>query len=445
MSLNCRKCCAMVIVVFSGVLANDVSAGQSEPPPQEAADSQASESEARLRRLLGQNPRNVLHLYELAKAQRRLGKTAEVLATIDQLLEVEPGNEPGMILLAELLAERQDWSAVVRLLRPLGPSSESYHVSHRLAEAYHQLDEQVEAAWYYAKAVRLNPMAVDDYIELARLHLGRGLPALAVRVLETALKQTGAGPRLHALLAEAYNEAGRPVGRIEIAPLARAIPGQIHADWFVLDRIEDEESSYRVCPSDSAIYHLHKAYQLGLNDASMQLLEADIWLNARLFGRARDIYELIEAIVLPEDLPGYHYRFGQALFGLNDLEGFQQHLHAAAQLDPQAYKPKLLEADIMLADRYCIQGNLAGYVQHLESAVRQSPRSVELRYKLGNALLEADRRGEAGAHLQVVLQLDPFHSDRERLLRLLNYQDLALPQPAELRPDGPKQQSKSDG
>ena len=445
MSLSCCKCLAMVVFVYSAALADPPSTEQSESQSQALADDQARESEARLRRLLGQNPRNVLHLYELAKAQRRLGKTAEALETLDQLLEVDPGHEPGTILLAELLAERQDWLAVVRLLQPLGPTSESYDVSHRLAKAYDQLGKQVEAAWYYAKAVRLNPVAMDDYRELARLHLKRGLPALAVRDLETALKHNGARPRLHALLAEAYNEAGRPVGRIEIALLTRAVPGQIHEQWFVLGGVEDQENAYRVCPSDSAIYHLHKAYQLGLDDASMQLLEADIWLNARLFSRARDIYELIEAIVLPEELPGYHYRFGQTLFGLDDLEGFQQHLQTAARLDPQGYKPKLLEADVMLADRYCIQGNLAGYVQRLESAVRQSPRSVELRYKLGNALLEADRRGEAGAHWQVVLQLDPFHPDRERLLRLLNYQDLDSQQPAEHRPDELKQQSKPGG
>lgn len=445
MSVNYSKYFAIVVFACSAALADHPSAEQSESPSQEAANDQARESEARLRRLLGQNPRNVLHLYELAQAQRRLGNAAEALETINQLLEVDPGHEPGLIFLAELLAERQDWPAVIRLLQPLGSTSESYDVSHRLAEAYDQLGKQVEAAWYYDKAVRLNPLAMDDYRELARLHLKRGLPALAVRVLETALKHNDARPRLHALLAEAYNQAGRPVGRIEIAPLTRAIPGQIHAEWFVLEGIEDQENTYRVCPSDSAVYHLHRAYQLGLNDASIQLLEADIWLNARLFGRARDIYELIEAIVHPEELPGYHYRFGQTLFGLDDLDGFQQHLQTAARLDPQAYKPKLLEADIMLADRYCIQGNLAGYVQHLESAVRQSPRSVELRYKLGNALLEADRRGEAGAHLQVVLQLDPFHPDRERLLRLLNYQDLESPQPATRRADDPARQSTPGG
>ena len=445
MLLNCYKYLATGVFAVSAVLAGHPSAGQSASQSQAATDEQAGESEAHLRRLLEQNPRNLLHLYELAQAQRRVGKTIEALETLDRLLEVDSGHEPGAILLAELLAERQDWPAVVRLLQPLGPTSESYDVCHRLAEAYSRMEKPVEAAWFYDKAVRLNPAAVDDCHELARLHLQRGLPALAVRVLETALEHDGDRPRLQALLAEAYNEAGRPVGRIEIAPLTLAIAGQIYAEWFVLESIEDQENTYRVCPPDSAIYHLYKAYELGLNDASMQLLEADIWLNARLFGRARDIYELIEEIVHPEALPGYHYRFGQALFGLDDLGGFQQHLQMAAQLDPQAYKPKLLEADIMLADRYCIQGNLAGYVQHLESAVRQSPRSVELRYKLGNALLEANRRGEAGAHLQVVLQLEPFHHDRERLLRLLNYQDLESQQPTEPRPDGPQQQSKPDG
>ena len=156
----------------------------------------------------------------------------------------------------------------------------------------------------------------------------------------------------------------------------------------------------------------------------MPLLHADIWFSAHEYARARDIYETIEAAVPKPRAAEYHYRYGLTLYWLDDLQGFQKHIEIAGEIDPEGYGPKLLEAHTLLADRYCVRGDLERYIHHLELAVKAAPRSVELHYKLGNALNEAGRRGEAASHWQVVLQLEPYHEDRERLLKLLNYADV---------------------
>ncbi len=403
---------------------------------QALADHDYQEAERLLQTLAAENPRNVSYLFDLTEAQRQLGKIDEALETLGGLLKIDPHHEPAVTLTARILAEKGDWQGIIKLLAPQATSTESYHLSHLLAEAYRQTNQLLEAAWYYDRAIRLNPEAVQDFVELAKLHLRRGLPALAVRALESALAlavedlptlDTHSAGQVHYLLAKAYHQAGRPLGKIEIMPVARAIPGNLHGEWYVLEAVEDQPNRYRVCPSNSAIYHLHKAFALGFDEPGIHLLSADIWFNANQYERARDIYEMIQAAVPTENLADYHYRYGMTLYWLDDLQGFQQHIETASELDPQTYKPKLLEAHTLLADRFCIHGNLDQYIRHLELGLEAAPRSVELRYKLGNALHEADRRGEAAAHWQAVLQLDPHHPDRERLLKLLNYEDLASP------------------
>lgn len=377
-----------------------------------------------LRRLVDDDPRNRAYLYELADVQRHAGQPDAALQTIDKLLALDPENEPAVILKAEVLLERDDWEAVIRTLTASAPSSESYAISHLLAEAYLRSGQLVEAAWFYEKAVRLKPEVLEDLVALGRLHLRRELPALAVRALNSALALAAGNPQVHYLLASAYHQAGRPLGRVRVLPISQAILGHTHEDWYVLEAVDDQPNRFRVCPSDSAIYHLQKAIELGVDEADVHLLNADIWFDANEYERARDAYEIIEATIPADRLAGYHYRYGVALYWLGDLEGFQQHVETAGKLNPKSYESKLLEMHTLMADQYCIRGDLDRFIHHLQRAIEAAPRSVDLRYKLGNALFEAERRAEALAQWQAVLQLHPHHPDRERLLGYLNDREL---------------------
>ena len=393
---------------------------------QALADRNYSRAETLLKDLLAEHPRDGRYLEHLADVQQELGRTDQALQTLATLLDIQPQHESAAMKSAGIMVERGDWEAVIRVLRPLSIASQSYELVHTLADAYHRLDRPIEASWYFDRAVRLNSAAVEDCTKLAELHLARDLPALAVRALQSALPFAGDEPQLHYLLAKAFHQAGRPLGKVQIMPIPQAIPGNISGRWYVLEAVEDHPGRYRVCPSDSAIYHLHRALDLGLEQADVHLLLADIWFSANLYTRARDIYETIESAVPQLRLAEYHYRYGMTLYWQDDLQGFLKHIELAGGIDPEHYKHKLLEAHTLLAERYCIRGDLERYIHHLELAVNEAPRTTELRYKLGNALNEAGRRGEAASHWQVVLQLQPYHEDRQRLLRLLNYADVEL-------------------
>ncbi len=383
-----------------------------------------SEAMKLLRRLVDDDPKNKTYLYELADAQRHASQSDAALETVDALLALDPANEPAVILKAEVLLKQDDWEGVIRMLAASAAFSESYEISHLLAEAYLRSGQLVEAAWFYEKAVRLKPEVLEDLVALGRLHLRRELPALAVRALNSALALAGDNPQVHYLLAKAYQEAGRPLGRVQVLPLSQAIMGHTHENWYVLEAADDQPNRFRVCPSDSAIYHLQKAIELGVDEADVHLLNADIWFNANEYERARDAYEVIEATLPADRLADYHYRYGVTLYWLGDLEGFQQHVETASKLNSKSYESKLLEMHTLMADQYCIRGDLDRFIHHLQRAIEVAPRSVELRYKLGNALSEAERRAEALAQWQAVLQLHPHHPDRERLLGYLNDRNL---------------------
>lgn len=339
-----------------------------------------------------------------------------------------------MVKQAVAAAERGDWRQVIELVQPLTASVDTYEVNHLLGQAYRQMDLPVEATWYFRRAVQLQPDAAGDLLELGELHLARGWPALAINALESVVSLGVADGRVHYRLALAYQRCGRPVGRTSIVSLAQAVPESTSGPWYVWEAIEGQTDRYRVCARGSAIYHLQRAMELGLDDPQAVLLYADIWFSAGQYERARDLYEMMESIVPREQMAGYHYCYGQSLYWLDDLNGFEEHIQRAVELDSEAYRPKLLDCYTMLADRYCVLGDVKQYIRYLELAVKQSPRSAELRYKLGNALSEAQRRGEAAAQWQVVLQLEPYHPDRERLLKLLNYQDVGGPTQTEPPP-----------
>ena len=185
---------------------------------QARARSDYSEAIELLRRLIDDDPKNKTYLYELADVQRHAGQSDAALQTVDELLALDPANEPAVILKAEVLLARDDREAAIRALTVSGSFSDSYEISHMLAESYLASGQLVEAAWFYEKVVRLKPEVLEDFVALGRLHLRRELPALAVRALNSALALAGDDPQIHYLLARAYQQAGRPLGRIRVLP-----------------------------------------------------------------------------------------------------------------------------------------------------------------------------------------------------------------------------------
>lgn len=370
--------------------------------------------------LVDEQPYNASYLFDLGRARAANEDLDQAVDTFKTLLQLDPNHKLAAVALAQLHDRRGEWPEVVRLLSPISETSAMFEVSHLLAEAHRNLRALEDAAWHYERAVRIDPQAQDDFVWLGSLYMERDLSALAIRAFESAVELGHRSARTHYQLARAYHRIGLSLGRIEVRPLRDAQPGMTHGEWYVLEPLADRPNRFRVTGSNSAIYHLQKAIELGLDEPGMHLFQADIWLSAKHYERAKKQYASIEDRVAFEDLAGFHYRYGLTLFGLGDVKAFQTHLDRALELDRASYKPKLQEAYTTVAEHYCLRGNLDKYIYYLERAIDEAPRSVALRYRLTNALIEAGHRAEAVVHGRVVLQLDPYHVDSQRMLELVN-------------------------
>ncbi len=386
---------------------------------QSIQDGNYAEAQRVLQLLVDGDPDNTAYLKDLADAQSRAGQAADACRSLERWLEVEPDNEAVVLRLSRILTQEGRWPEVVARLQPLANDTQSAELCRLLAQACHHQGLPAEAAWSYEKALRLDPGAEHDIIALSKLHLEGNQPPLAIRTLEQALEGDPRSAVLHYHLARAYLAAGRPLGKVDVRPLAQALPDRTSGPWYVIDALPENPNRYRVCPANSAIYHLHRAFELGLDHPDMHLLSADIWHAAGEHSRARELYETLETTVPPDQQAGYHYRYGMTLYWLDDLDGFEQHLQRALKLDPQAIEPRLAEAYTLLADRHCLKGDRERYIHFLELATARDGSAIEPRYKLGNALYEAGRQSDALEQYRRVLQMDPNHRDRDRMLDLL--------------------------
>ena len=90
--------------------------------------------------------------------------------------------------------------------------------------------------------------------------------------------------------------------------------------------------------------------------------------------------------------------------------------HVAIDANPDVYKPTLSDAYVTVATRYQQQGDTQQYIDFLGKAVEVNPLSASLHLALGDAHWLAGQRAGAIAQYKLVLELEPEHSQRVRLL-----------------------------
>ena len=89
------------------------------------------------------------------------------------------------------------------------------------------------------------------------------------------------------------------------------------------------------------------------------------------------------------------------------------------KLDPEAYRSAVVDGYLQVADRYNQAGQLRKYIEHLALAVNESPQTTSLHLKLANAFEEARKYEEAVQQWRLVLDLEPEHPQRTKLLNLI--------------------------
>ncbi len=368
--------------------------------------------------------KNNTYRLNLARAYRYDHQGEKSQDLLRQILKLSPDHVEASQLLAEIHHAGQQWKEIIALLEPLLKYRNDYPTYHMLGEAAYNLDDFVKARKYYEEATRLNRASALDHYQLGNIHLAENRYARAAIAYESAMRLGLESPVLHYKLASSYFNLRNYFGRISKVTVAAGEPDTISDDWYLIERVPGSKDVFRVAPPKSAIYQIAKAMEEGtdLPLADIRMLRANTFLSARRYERASELYAELAKMVVDqpkEDRALYQFYYAETALGLAKYDDYLVRLQKAIDLDKETYGSALVDAYDTVAEKYNQAGELDNYIKYLKLAVHESPQTASLHMKLGNALEEAKTFGPAVQQWRMVLDLEPDHADRTKLLNLI--------------------------
>ncbi len=362
------------------------------------------------------NPAKTGYQLLLAKAYVFGQQPAEAVKVLEKLLAAQPEHVEAGVELAELLSPRKQPDRVIAILEPLLKYKHDYPLYHLLAEAHYQKEELDKARGYYEKAVELNPQSDSDHYQLGNIYLAQQRFAKAADAYETAGRLGTSQAVYHFKLASVYSNLHNYLGHVTMAEIVGGKPGELKGEHFLIDPVPGRENWFYVSGPRSALYQVRKAQAAGIDIFDIHFLEANIWLAARRYARAAAIYASLEEKVKKEDAGLFWHSWSQAALGQQDYEAYLARLQKAIEAQPELYKPTLTDALVTVAQRYQQQGDTAKYIDYLKQAVDNNPLSAQLHLTLGDGHWLANQRPQAAEQYRLVLELEPTHPQRVRML-----------------------------
>jgi len=356
----------------------------------------------------------------LARAYRYAGNEDGATQHLEKLLKAAPDHVEAGQALGEIYSAAKRFEDVVRVLEPLLKYRHDYPTYHMLAEAQYELGELEKARKNYEEAVKLNPKSASDHYQLGNIYLSGNFFALAADSYQSALRLGLDSPVLRYKLGSAFFNLRNYFGRIALQTVKSGTPGMIHQQWYLIEPVPGRKDVFRCAPEASAVYQIAKALADGIEDRpDIHVLRATIYLNARRYAQAYEMFTEIGPRVPDEDKALFQYYCAQAAFGTGRYDDYLKLLGEAIELDPEAYQATLVDAYLKVADQHNQEGKLNKYIEFLARAVDESPQTASLHLKLGYAYEEARKYDDAMAQWRMVLDLEPGHSQRMKLLNLI--------------------------
>lgn len=319
----------------------------------------------------------------LTEAYRRLGRIYSAkqdhrgaIQAIESAIFYEPDSDEVLIDSAVVYFEAgQHQKALVQLQKVLARSPKSAVARHMLGKTYFMLRELEKAVNELEAALKLAPDDFDVAYTLGLVYLTQRQQASAGQLYEGTIKRLGDRAALHILFGRAYRETGFlpeaiaefkkalildprcPRGHYYLgltyllsdgaSKLSEAVdefkselaanPDEFLASYYlgivyIYERKWELaatalESAARIQPNNpDSYFHLGQAYQgLEKHDRAIDVLRKAISLNPRL---EHNDYQVTTA----------HYRLGQSLIKVGQVEAGQKELRLSADLKAEAFK-----------------------------------------------------------------------------------------------------------
>ena len=380
----------------------------------------------------------------LAKAYRLTDQSDKAADILAEILKENPEHVEAGVTLAELLSPVKQPDKVIATLEPLLKFKRDYPLYHMLGQAYYEKENLAKARQYLEEAVRLNPRAGGDYYQLGNIYLMQSRFAKADDVYKTAggkldkkedadaYEKAGdldvSDDVFHFKLASVYFNLRNYLGQITTAKVIGGKPGDIKDHMLLIDPVPGAEDTFYIAGPRSAIFQAAKAQAMGIKVPGIKFLEANIWQSARRFAKADGLYKELEGKLDKADEGLFWYYWANTALGLDQLETYLQRLDKAIAAQPEVYKPTLADAYVTVALRYQQRGDTKKHLEHLAKAVQTNPLSASLHLTLGDAHWQLGHQAKAVEQYKLVLELEPDHALRARLLnRIRGEEDIPMP------------------
>jgi tetratricopeptide (TPR) repeat protein len=382
-----------------------------------------AEAVKKLREAADRNPAKTSYKLLLAKAHRYASQNEKAVEVFEEILKTNPDHVEAGIELAELLSPEKEPDRVIAVLKLLLKYKHDYPLYHLLAEAYYQKEEFNEARKHFQEAVKLNPRSAQDHYQLGNIYLTQKRFAKAAQSYETAGNLGQSGGAYHFKLASVYFNLRNFLGHVTTAEVIGGKPGEIKNDLYLIDAAPGKQNRFHVAGKQSALYQAVKAQQLGVDLFDLHFLEANIWLSARRYAKADAIYKRLEEKVGKEEAGLFWFYWAQTALGLEDYENYLARLDKAIEAEPDVYAGTKADALVTVANRYQQEGRSGEYTKYLAMAVDANPLSAQLHLLLGDAHWLASQHEPAVQQYKLVLELEPDHPQRVRLLNRIRGQE----------------------
>lgn len=260
----------------------------------------------------------------------------------------------------------------------------------------------------------------DERLWLARIDraLHDRQAALALERIRQAEARVGPNAQLHFRAAQAYYQLGQALGGTRVLRVPGGRAGQFFGDWLLVER-RREPDWFLCCPRQSALYQMRQALDAGLDEPAAHCLHARIWQQA---GRPEVGWSILrghETLLLERPSPQTLASFAELALAVGALDDFLRYAHRRAALEPRHGTAILADAYRRAAERCSQRGDELLCRALLRCALALVPDDAELALRLADSLWDAGARDEARLWYRRVLEREPAHRARTRVLRRL--------------------------
>lgn len=373
-----------------------------------------------LKKAVKEAPESSGALLYLARAYSYNSELSKAEEPLKQILAKQADHIEAGQLLAQIYDQQHKYKELVSILKPLLEFRHDYPNYQLLARATYKLNNLTDSQKYYEEAVKLNNKNPQDYYNLGNIYLINLEYAKAAEAYNKAASLKLDTPQLHYKLATVYFNLRNYFGRVQQIEVKSGEEGELFKEWYLLEQVSEDGSSFLASPKMSAVYHVAKVMKSKLGEKfDIKLLQANIFLSGSRFRQAKKIFNSLKASVPKEDEALFNYYFSQACLGSLDYDGFLQYLQQAISLDKKAYGKSLVSAYLTVASHYRQDGVMKKSIEFVKKALSNSPKNAGLHLQLASDYEVVESFKKATLHWQMVLALESDHPQRIDIVNLI--------------------------